>query len=284
MNASRFKPIRVLGKGIYGITSLAKDTQTLKPVAIKKMEMSPSNTRLARAEISALQKLSEPACHPNIVCYLGSYEEATSQFITTVYIVMEYIEGVPLTNFFINNKGLPIVISRVQKVFEQLLKGLQYIHSRKYAHRDIKPDNIMITAKDVLKYIDFGLSCVETCMTTCESTCTNIVGTELWAAPEHFLRKENLNLQGAQAHDIWSLGVVLFQLVNDGTFPFDENDNLTDQEVRRNISMAPSKFSNYSNPSINVIVRSMLTNDPTRRPNIQTIIQLFNVLVASEEM
>ena len=149
-------------------------------------------------EIAILQKLD----HPNIVNYFETYDDKKY-----LYLVMEHVKGMELfekiekeTNF--NEKT-------AAKYMLQMFKAINHLHAQGIVHRDIKPENVMVTENDEIRLIDFGLSKVQVTEFLNERA-----GTPYYVAPEVIERK-----YGKQA-DIWSLGVILYQLVS-GLIPFD---------------------------------------------------------------
>jgi len=113
---------------------------------------------------------------PNIVQYVDYHDH--EQWI---YIIMEYISGGELSSFIQQNGPMPE--GMVQTVARQILHALDYLHRRKITHRDIKPDNILISSFDPLrvKLSDFGLSKV---VNNQETFLKTFCGTLLYCAPE----------------------------------------------------------------------------------------------------
>ncbi|UCV27614.1 bifunctional protein-serine/threonine kinase/phosphatase [Ferribacterium limneticum] len=131
----------------------------------------------------------------------------------SIYVVTEFIEGQTLSQWLIDNPkpDLPTV----RGILEQVAKGLQAFHRLEMVYQDLKPDNIMIDSTGTVKIIDFGATRVaglEEVDTPIEQI--NLLGAALYAAPEYFLGE-----QGTQRSDIYSLGVIAYQMLS-GDFPY----------------------------------------------------------------
>ncbi|KAH8691950.1 hypothetical protein BGW36DRAFT_431193 [Talaromyces proteolyticus] len=165
--------------------------------------------------------------HPNIVQYIDHHEHDR-----WIYIIMEYVACGELSTYLAENSR--IAEDMVKSIARQLLHALQYLHKRKITHRDIKPDNILISSLNPLrvKLSDFGLSKSVQEETLLKTFC----GTLLYCAPEVYPEYDNYR-QGSmrkrrrlgdppprtspysQSVDMWSLGAVLFHILC-GTPPF----------------------------------------------------------------
>ena len=144
----RYQVQKVLGKGAMGVVYLAFDPQIGRPVALKTVrptegarpeEVAESQARFLR-EARAAGKL----LHPNIVTLFDVFEERG-----TLYIAMEYLEGVPLDHFCSRSHLLPI--EQGVQLSAQALSALDYAHRAGIVHRDIKPGNLMVVDGQTLK-------------------------------------------------------------------------------------------------------------------------------------
>lgn len=137
----------ILGQGDKGITYKGFNKNKY-PVAIKVLYEDNTN------EIHVLKKLSEGYTSNFVMVYYNDflYEEVR-------YIILEYIDGVSL-KMYKDRLNEPLFL---WNIINQLLLGLQFIHNKGCAHGDIYNENIMITSKNVIKYIDFGSGCVDKC-------------------------------------------------------------------------------------------------------------------------
>jgi serine/threonine-protein kinase len=200
---SRYRLLQKLGKGAMGEVFLMEDTKLDRKVAIKTIR--PDVDMSSRQAIEMRQRFVREAqtagrlTHPNIVTVFDSFEGEGG----VAYIVMEYVEGYTLTSLI--KKGR-LSAAQVKHVVVNTAAGLQHAHDNGVFHRDIKPDNIMISPKSsVVKIMDFGIArLIESNMTMTGS----VLGTPAYMSPEQVTGKHV-----DHRSDIFSLGVVLFELL-----------------------------------------------------------------------
>lgn len=156
--------------------------------------------------------------HPNLAKVLDFSIAADG----TAYMVMEYIEGITLREVLTRNGG-PLDSGYVIPIAEQVLDALGYLHSRKLVHRDISPDNIMLTSDGTsgprVKLIDLGIA--KSLEATRQLTMAGkFLGKVKYAAPEQFSGE----VDGRS--DLYSFGVVLYELLT-GVMPITGKDNMS---------------------------------------------------------
>lgn len=290
MQVRNYQIMEELGHGSYGITYLGIDATgrrvAIKTIDINKSQQLGADLAVINDEIDTLKQLSTPNCPKYMACYFDSFED-TLNGVNTMFIISEFIEGSSLTEFIkANSPNMPL--SFLWPIYNQLILGLKYIHDNGYAHRDIKPDNILITNDFTIKYIDFGLACLNQCRAySCTNTCKGGGGTLLYMPPEFFTGTRQDSLQASQAHDIWSLTMVFFELTNGlYKFPFNifsyDNTPLSTEAIAQNIVNAPQISSNYNfdDGRTNNYLDSLVIPDWQSRPAVDallfyTITELF---------
>jgi serine/threonine protein phosphatase PrpC/ribosomal protein L39E/predicted Ser/Thr protein kinase len=129
-----------------------------------------------------------------------------------LYVATEYIDGQTLTQWMRDNPKPPL--ETVRGIVEQIAKGLQAFHRMEMLHQDLRPDNIMIDNTGTAKIIDFGATRVSGIADDPPYAANEILGTAQYTAPEYFLGEG-----GSQASDIFSLGVIAYQMLA-GRLPF----------------------------------------------------------------
>lgn len=299
INGFRFE--KRLGSGNYGVTYLCTHIQSGRTVAIKTLDTPMADLGPIEDEVETLRDLSTSiSCGQsiqlhmkttkNIACYYNSFNQVVDNR-TVIFIVMEYVNGKSLRDFIVqHNRRLPPTI--LWPLFFQLLNGLKQIHSRGYAHRDIKPENIMITSDNIIKYIDFGFTCVDQCRReNCTNLCNGVAGTPLYLPPEIFNSNTPRSLAVSQAHDIWSLALVMFEMANGSfNFPFysyiEQNGTpvpLSIQDLVPQIRVAPTLKSNYryDDNRTNYFIEKLLVNNWLDRPRIDNCMDLFLQIIVS---
>ena len=159
-----------IGEGAGGIVYLGKNKDTTQKVAIKKIQIDCFQKKeLLLMEIKAMKNLHH---HKNIINYIESYREGN-----TLWIVMEYLAGGPLTDVATE---VCIPEELIATVCREALEGIHFLHQKGILHRDIKSDNILLGIDGSVKIIDFGMiACVRG-----DKTRNTVVGTPYWMAPE----------------------------------------------------------------------------------------------------
>ena len=204
---SQYKYINNIAKGSFGTVIHVLNTNTEEELAIKIINKSGSNSnsiRKMKKEISILKQLK----HENIVQFYG-YEETNSK----LYIMMEYLKYGTLSEYMKKNKG-KISEENASIIIQKLLSATDYLHNKQICHRDIKPENIMFSEENNLnsiKLIDFGLSAQNLYNPLIDGYC----GTFIYMSPEQIEKKFY-----SQTVDIWSIGIILYMLLNNNKHPF----------------------------------------------------------------
>ena len=203
-----YRIIEKIGAGGMGEAFLAEDTKLHRKVALKFLPTqyiadADFKTRFVR-EAEAMAKLN----HPNIITIFE-----VSEFKSRPFFAMELVEGQSLRDLA---KSKELSIDRIIELAIQVCDGLSAAHDKKIVHRDIKPSNIVIDAYGRPKILDFGLAAIQGAEHLTKTGST--LGTVQYMSPEQ--------VQGQKVDhrsDLFSLGVVLYELIS-GRTPF-EKDN-----------------------------------------------------------
>ena len=212
----RYRLLRILGEGGMGIVYLAEQEHPIeRQVALKVIKPGMDSRRvIARfeAERQTLARLD----HPNI----AHVHDAGTTESGRPYFVMEYVEGLPITEYCDRNK---LSIKDRLCLFMQVCQAIHHAHQKGFIHRDIKPSNILVTGQDghaAPKVIDFGVARALSQSLTQETLFTQLgqlVGTPEYMSPEQVdMADEDIDVRS----DVYSLGVLLYVLLT-GALPFD---------------------------------------------------------------
>ncbi|NXP26003.1 DAPK3 kinase, partial [Scytalopus superciliaris] len=224
---------------------------------IKKRQSRASRRGVSRDEIEREVTILQQVLHPNIVKLHDIYENKTD-----VVLILELVSGGELFDFLAQKESLSE--EEATRFIKQILDGVNYLHSKKIAHFDLKPENIMLLDKNIpiphIKLIDFGLAHkIEDGVEF-----KNIFGTPEFVAPE-IVNYEPLGL----AADMWSIGVITYILLS-GASPFLGD---TKQETLANITAVNFDFDEefFSNTSdlAKDFIQKLLVKDTRKRLTIQ---------------
>ncbi|CAN6990641.1 unnamed protein product [Brassica rapa subsp. trilocularis] len=248
---------RRLGSGSFAKVHLARSIETNELVAVKiidKKKTIDSNMepRIIR-EIDAMRRLRD---HPNI---LKIHEVMATK--SKIYIVMELASGGELFSKLLRRGRLPE--STARRYFQQLASALQFSHRDGVAHRDVKPQNLLLDREGNLKVSDFGLSALPEHLQN--GLLHTACGTPAYTAPEVISRR---GYDGAKA-DAWSCGVILFVLLV-GEVPFDDSNIAS---MYRKIQRRDYKFPSWISKQAKSIIYQMLDPNPVTRMGIETVMK-----------
>uniref|UniRef100_A0A7I4Z053 Protein kinase domain-containing protein n=1 Tax=Haemonchus contortus TaxID=6289 RepID=A0A7I4Z053_HAECO len=157
-------------------------------------------------DIVALQNALSPQRHPNIVqCYGSNYEVELNQ----LQIFLEYVNRDDLWTVIDSRRHGGIGVHRARDYYRQLMRGVDFLHNIGIAHRDLKPDNLIINSNGLLKITDFGMATkIEFTHTNQEIPLDRMCGTRDYMSPQMF-KKKYLGTK----NDVWSSGVILLLMI-----------------------------------------------------------------------
>jgi len=216
----QYEIVRKLGAGGSGVVYLANDTSLQRPVVLKILRTGALSAEQLRTTILREARLASAIEHPN-VCAIYEVGETGDEG----YIVMQYVPGQSLERLI---AGGPAMLQLVLSIGIQIADGLQAAHTLGIFHRDLKPQNVMLTDGGLVKILDFGLArrlhpedasfdpskpglARDASMA---ATYTARGGTIRYMAPEQFVTGHS-----SVQSDVWALGVILYELAS-GRHPF----------------------------------------------------------------
>ncbi|CAI9098573.1 OLC1v1035243C1 [Oldenlandia corymbosa var. corymbosa] len=250
----KYQLSRTIGEGTFAKVKLAINTANGQHVAIKIIDKQMVIKNNLISQVSREIRTMKLLHHPNIV---RIYEVIGTK--TKIYIVMEYVPGGQLSHKLSYLKRLSE--SDARKFFHQLIDAVDHCHWRGVYHRDLKPENLLLDSKGNLKVSDFGLSALKKKPDCLLSTAC---GSPSYVAPELLSDK---SYDGAAA-DIWSCGVILFELLA-GYLPFDDS-SLTN--LYRKIYRAKYEFPEWFTDNQKQLISRLLDPNPDTRATMAEII------------
>ncbi|MGW8328253.1 protein kinase domain-containing protein [Streptomyces sp. NPDC055897] len=271
----RYQLRDLLGEGGMASVYLAYDSALDRHVAIKTLHTElgreQSFRERFRREAQAVAKLQ----HTNIVSVFDTGED-TVTFSGSAedggvmpYIVMEYVEGEPLGSTLhrdIQQYGA-MPADKALKVTADVLAALEASHEMGLVHRDIKPGNVMMTKRGIVKVMDFGIARAMQSGVTSMTQTGMVVGTPQYLSPEQALGR------GVDARsDLYSVGIMLFQLLT-GRIPFDADSPLAIAYAHvQEEPVAPSSLNRSITPAVDALVARALKKNPNERfPSAQAM-------------
>ncbi|MFI9626818.1 protein kinase [Streptomyces sp. NPDC052042] len=257
----RYQLRDLLGEGGMASVYLAYDAALDRQVAIKTLHTElgreQSFRERFRREAQAVAKLQ----HTNIVSVFDTGEDELGGALMP-YIVMEYVEGQPLGSVLqadIQKYGA-MPADKALKVTSDVLAALDTSHEMGLVHRDIKPGNVMMTKRGVVKVMDFGIARAMQSGVTSMTQTGMVVGTPQYLSPEQALGRS----VDARS-DLYSVGIMLFQLLT-GRLPFDADSPLAIAYAHvQEEPVAPSTINRAITPAMDALVARALRKNPNER-------------------
>jgi len=243
--------IEDIDQGAFGKVIHVKEKSTQRDISVKIIDKSQADQNLIKKmkeEISILKKLD----HENIVKFYGQIETSNQ-----LLIKMEYIKYGTLSHWMKKNKK--ISEEDASLILKQVLSAIDYLHSNQICHRDIKPENIMISKENDLnsiKIIDFGLSSQNFDSLSNSDYC----GTFIYMAPEEIERKSYY-----LSVDIWSIGILMYMLLNKGEHPFYHKGDTKEDFINNLKSIKELKCNNKISYMAMNLLKKLLEPDPLKR-------------------
>jgi serine/threonine-protein kinase len=252
-NLGRYEIISELGQGAMGVVYKATDPLIDRIVAIKTINLGLALDEKDEYEGRFYQeaKAAGRLSHPNIVTIfdLGKSEDVA-------YITMEFLQGKELREILDDAEEMPV--GRILDIVSQVALGLAYAHEHGIVHRDVKPSNIMVSSDGHVKITDFGIARMESASVRTQTGM--VLGSPKYMSPEQVLGKLI-----DQRSDIFSLGVVLYEILA-GRPPFSgENVNAIMYQILNNIPPPPGSVNSNVPDMLNFIVAKALAKGPDDR-------------------
>ena len=266
---NHYEIIERLGGGGMGVVYKARDTKLGRLVALKFLAPHLTADEGLKKRFMQEARAASSLDHSNI----GTIHEINETEDNQLFIAMAYYEGQTLRSA-LSDGPLPIPVAI--NYATQIAKGLSSAHRATIIHRDIKPANVIITSDDTVKIVDFGLAKMagESQLTKTGST----IGTMAYISPEH--------LQGEEVDgrtDIWSLGVVLYEMLT-GERPFKgHHDHAVMYGVMHVEPKLVTEIDSSLPDALATIVQRTLQKDPVDRYiNIDVLIDDLNAFIRGE--
>lgn len=248
-----------LGCGSCGVVLRGVIRKTGTPVAVKTIRV---DDRAKRDQLlnEIMGLVQAEGCPSLVQWYAGFLSDATGN----VHVALELMDRGSLADLNKKVRGCGVPMMHIPCISSQIMIGLAHLHSRRVLHRDIKPENVLHNSNGEVKLTDFGLA--RDLNSTLAMACT-FIGTATYMSPERCLGQEY-----TFASDIWSVGMILFELAT-GRYPFDDASSfaallscLCDKpEPRLNTAQFP--------PAACDFVSLCLTRDVARRPDSRVLLR-----------
>lgn len=245
----KYQIIRMIARGGMGQIFKARHPTLKRDVILKKLTLNGNTTINKRFLREA--RLMMDFRDDRIVQVYDHFKNNNS-----LYIVMEYIDGISLGDLIKKNRYLSNEVALM--IFHEICKALKYAHDKGVIHRDIKPENILISRRGEVKLTDFGIATSDTEQNEC-LTRNMTLGTPAYMSPEQIENSSKVDNRS----DIYSLGVLLYKMLTSRT-PFP--GNMTPETITL-ITMGRYQTARSINPKISRFLAGIVKKCMHRNPH-----------------
>jgi serine/threonine protein kinase len=240
----KYKILSTIGSGGFGTVYLAEDTWIDKKVALKV----PHRQGVDFGELLREPRLLASLNHPNIVTILTAEKQEN-----VFFIVMEFVPGETLEAIVTREGALDV--SRALDYTCQICNAVDHAHRQNVLHRDLRPSNVLVDERGLVKVADFGTSR----FLEIAAHGTTVIGSPPYMAPEQFRGK------AVFASDVYSLGVTMYQMLT-GDLPYESPSPADLDRLMRGELLTPPRLRNPKIPkAINdIVMRAMAPDIPAR--------------------
>jgi eukaryotic-like serine/threonine-protein kinase len=249
----RYEILELLGAGAYAETYRARNVETEQIVVLKSPDpqlfADPLNSQRFQREAEVVARLD----HPNV--QRGLDKGCTH---TEPYLVLDYVEGANLRSRIRELGVLPIDVALDWG--RQLAHGLEYLHGQGIVHRDMKPENVLISTDGVLKITDFGTAFLDGARRLTWRHLSDSVGTPDYMSPEQIQGH-----RGDDRSDIYAWGVMMYELVT-GDVPFHGDNWMAVMAGHLNQNPERIRKSRHEvSPALEAVILTAMRRDPDHR-------------------